>query len=387
MDSRDVLPILAMILLQFVSAGNNILGKLALDTGMHPNVMVAYRQIFATVILAPFAFSSKGIELTSFTLKKLPKLTKHNAFQLFLCSLFGGTLHQCFYFAGLKNSTPTIACALLNLSPAITFIIAIPFRMETIGIKRLSGIAKVLATVVCVGGAMLMSFYKGSLINLGKSTLHWRFTEKIISEHNSAAGKSSSLIGAVFVFIAVLCWSIWFIIQTKMNATFVAPYSTATIMCGMASIQCVLFGLYKDHTVAAWSLASTTRMVACLYSAAFASALAFIVIPWCISKRGPLYVSMFNPLALAVVSFLGWAILDEKLYVGSAVGTGMILLGLYVVLWSKHEEMKNQIVKTSDNENGRLHGGESGDVEKGDRDAELPEIRQPTIPNGIVNTD
>ncbi|KAI3868178.1 hypothetical protein MKW92_017011 [Papaver armeniacum] len=374
MDSRDVLPILAMILLQFVSAGNNILGKLALDTGMHPNVMVAYRQIFATVILAPFAFF--------FERKKLPKFTKHMAFQLFLCSL--GTLHQCFYFAGLKNSTPTIACALLNLSPAITFIIAIPFRMETIRIKRLSGIAKVLATVVCVGGAMLMSFYKGSLINLGKSTLHWRFAEKIISEHNSAAGKSSSLIGPVLVLIAVLCWSIWFIIQTKMNATFVAPYSTATIMCGMASIQCVLFGLYKDHTVAAWSLASTTRIVACLYSAAFASALAFIVIPWCISKRGPLYVSMFNPLALAVVAFLGWAILDEKLYVGSAVGTAMILLGLYVVLWSKHEEMKNQIVKTSDNENGHLHGGESGDVEKGDRDTELPEIHQPTI--GVVNT-
>ncbi|KAI3841895.1 hypothetical protein MKX03_024972 [Papaver bracteatum] len=306
---------------------------------MHPNVMVAYRQIFATVILAPFAFF--------FERKKLPKLTKNNAFQLFLCSLFGGTLHQRFYFAGLKNSTPTIACWIIYYLFWLR-------RMETIGIKRLSGIAKVLATAVCVGGAMLMSFYKGSLINLGKSTLHWRFAEKIISEHNSAAGKSSSLIGPVFVFIAVLCWSIWFIIQTKMNATFVAPYSTATIMCGMASIQCVLFGLYKDHTVAAWSLASTTRIVACLYSAAFASALTFIVIPWCISKRGPLYVSMFNPLALAAVAFLGWAILDEKLYFC----------------------LKNQIVKPSDNENGRLHGGESGDVEKGGRVTELPEIRQ-----------
>ncbi|MCL7049615.1 hypothetical protein MKW94_024384 [Papaver nudicaule] len=376
MDSRDVLPVLAMILLQFVSAGNNIFCKLALDTGMHPNVMVAYRQIFATVILAPFAFF--------FEWKTLPKLTKYTAFQLFLCSLFGGTLHQCFYFAGLKNSTPTIACALLNLSPAITFIIAIPFRMETIGIKRLSGIAKVLATIVCVGGAMLMSFYKGSLINLGKSTLHWRFAEKIIAEHDSAAGKSSSLIGPVFVFIGVLSWSIWFIIQTKMNATFAAPYSTATIMCGLASIQCVLVGLYKDHSVAAWSLASTTRLIACLYSAAFASALAFVVISWCISKRGPLYVSMFNPLALAMVAFLGWAILDEKLYVGSAAGSAMILIGLYVVLWSKHEEMKNKIVKTSDNEN---RGMVVGDVEKGDGDTELPEIRQPTIPNGNVNTD
>lgn len=37
---------------------------------------------------------------------------------------------------------------------------------------------------------------------------------------------------------------------------------------------------------------------------------------WCIQKRGPLFVSMFSPLLLVIVSILGWAILDEKLYVG-----------------------------------------------------------------------
>lgn len=37
---------------------------------------------------------------------------------------------------------------------------------------------------------------------------------------------------------------------------------------------------------------------------------------WCIESKGPLYVSMFSPLQLVIVAVLGWAILDEKLYVG-----------------------------------------------------------------------
>lgn len=37
------------------------------------------------------------------------------------------TVNQITYFVGLKNSTPTIACALSNINPAVTFIMAIPF--------------------------------------------------------------------------------------------------------------------------------------------------------------------------------------------------------------------------------------------------------------------
>jgi drug/metabolite transporter (DMT)-like permease len=42
----------------------------------------------------------------------------------------------------------------------------------------------------------------------------------------------------------------------------------------------------------------------------------FVVMTWCIQVRGPLFVSMFNPVVLVAVALLGWAILDEKLHVG-----------------------------------------------------------------------
>ncbi|KAI3926087.1 hypothetical protein MKW98_028223 [Papaver atlanticum] len=281
----------------------------------------AYRQIFATIILAPFA--------SFFGRKSMPTITKYIALQMFLCSFFGGTLHQVLYFAGLEHTTPTIACALLNLSPAITFLLAIPFLMETIAIKTNQGKAKLIGTIICVGGAMVMSFYKGSLINIGTSNLHWRYAVKVLG--NKPANESNNFQGPVLVLLGVTAWSVCFL----------APYTTATVMCGMASIQCLVIGvLIEGRSVEAWSLASPIRAGACLYT--FSSSLQFVAISWCISKRGPLYVSMFNPLALIVVAALGWVMIDEKLYVGSAVGAVLTVIGLYGVLWGKNQELKNQ---------------------------------------------
>lgn len=56
MGIKGLVPCLAMIFVQFCFAGMNIVTKLALDSGMNPLVMVTYRQLFATIALAPFAF-------------------------------------------------------------------------------------------------------------------------------------------------------------------------------------------------------------------------------------------------------------------------------------------------------------------------------------------
>ena len=47
---------LLMVLVQLVYAVMNITSKLAIESGMSPLVLVAYRQLFATVSIAPFAY-------------------------------------------------------------------------------------------------------------------------------------------------------------------------------------------------------------------------------------------------------------------------------------------------------------------------------------------
>ena len=56
MDMADVLPFLAMVIVQFGYASMNITSKLAMDSGMKPLVLVGYRQIFATIAMVPFAY-------------------------------------------------------------------------------------------------------------------------------------------------------------------------------------------------------------------------------------------------------------------------------------------------------------------------------------------
>lgn len=67
-----------------------------------------------------------------------------------------------------------------------------------------------------------------------------------------------------------------------------------------------------------------------------------IVISWCIRMRGPLFVSVFNPLQLLLVAVFAYLFLDEKLYFGSVFGAVLIVCGLYAVLWSKGIEMKKK---------------------------------------------
>jgi hypothetical protein len=53
---KECLPTVAMVLVQLGFAGMNVLSKLALDTGMSPYVLIAYRNLIAALFLAPLAF-------------------------------------------------------------------------------------------------------------------------------------------------------------------------------------------------------------------------------------------------------------------------------------------------------------------------------------------
>lgn len=49
-------PYMAMLFIQFVYAGMALFSKAAMAKGMNPFVFVVYRQAFASLALAPFAF-------------------------------------------------------------------------------------------------------------------------------------------------------------------------------------------------------------------------------------------------------------------------------------------------------------------------------------------
>ncbi|ONK57239.1 uncharacterized protein A4U43_C10F18030 [Asparagus officinalis] len=135
--------------------------KLAINDGMDMRILVAYRYLFASAFLGPLAFFLER--------KSRPSLTWKILMQAFFCGLFGGTLAQNLYVVSVKLTSATFATAMTNLIPAITFVMAVIFSLEKLGIKSVSGQAKVLGTIVGIGGAMTLTFYKGADINLFSS--------------------------------------------------------------------------------------------------------------------------------------------------------------------------------------------------------------------------
>ncbi|XP_026658052.1 WAT1-related protein At1g68170-like [Phoenix dactylifera] len=328
---EETKPAALMVLVQVAFAGLNIFCKLALNDGMDVRVLVAYRYIFAITFIGPLAFFLER--------KSRPSLTWMILLQSFLCGLFGGTLAQNLYVASLKLTSATFANALSNLMPASTFILAVSFRLEILRIRQASGQAKVLGTLVGLGGATLLTFYKGPEINPWSTNLNLLKIHQEGDHHQALPHEPSKrIMGAFLVIASCFFYSLWLIIQAKMSRAYPCHYSSSALMNLMGAIQTILIALCTNRDMNKWRLGFDVRLLTISYAGVVASGLIIAVLMWCIKKKGPLYTSVFNPLQLVIVALLSSPLLGERLHLGSILGAVLIVIGLYLVLWGKKKE-------------------------------------------------
>ncbi|CAN6558538.1 unnamed protein product [Malus baccata var. baccata] len=348
-------PVLLMVVVQFAFAGVNVLYKLAANDGMNLRILVAYRFIFGTAFLLPIALFIER--------KNRPKLTWMVLLQGFLSGLFGGSLSQNLYIESLALTSATFASAIAQLIPAITFILAITFRLEKLNLRSLTGKAKVVGTLMGIGGAMLLAFYEGVEINIWSTHVDLLHTSQQQHSHLASSPHTDSgdrLLGCLLAFGSCICYAIWLIILTKMSATYPCHYSSTALMSAMGSIQAVGFALCKEREWSQWMLGWNIRLLTVAYSGIMVTGLSAAIIALCIGMRGPLFVSVFNPLMLVLVAIVGSLVLDEKLHLGSVLGAVLIVCGLYAVLWGKGKEiekMSNSVPSTS------FHHQDSGSID------------------------
>ncbi|KAK8582606.1 hypothetical protein V6N13_069380 [Hibiscus sabdariffa] len=331
-------PAILMVIVQVAFAGVNVLYKLAANDGMNLRIIVAYRFLFATAVMVPLALIVE---------RKRPKLTWTILVQAFLCALLGGSLSQNMYIESLALTSATFVCAMTNLTPAITFIVAIIIGLEKLAFRTIPGKAKVLGTVIGIGGAMLLTFYKGLQIKI--STNIDLLPHGHHGFNSSNAAPNHHLVGALLAFACCICYALWLNIQTKMSEKYPCYYSSTALICVIGTVQAVVFALCMEKDMSQWRLGWDIRLLTVAYSGVFGFGLTFSLISWCVRMRGPLYTSVFNPLVLILVALAGSLFLEEKLYLGSILGAVLIVIGLYVVLWGKSKEMKRmtQLVPSS----------------------------------------
>ncbi|PIN23559.1 hypothetical protein CDL12_03722 [Handroanthus impetiginosus] len=83
--------------------------------------------------------------------------------------------------------------------------------------------------------------------------------------------------------------------------------------------------------------------MAILYSGIMGTAFGTIVHAWGLRVKGPVYVALFKPLSIALAVILGVIFLGDDLYLGSVIGSAIISIGFYTVMWGKVKEEKVDI--------------------------------------------
>ncbi|KAF7050209.1 hypothetical protein CFC21_058598 [Triticum aestivum] len=362
-------PVAAMVVVEFVFSAMQIFIKLALDDGMDVRVLVAYRPMFGAAFLCPVAFLIER--------KKRPPLTVKVVTGLFLCGLFGVTMNQNLFVLALKlTNSATIVTALSNLTPQATFIVAIltrsvvivitdfykisvPFwvlvtdsqaplgkwknRMETLKLRKPSGQAKLAGTLVGLGGAMLLTFYKGPEMRFLHRLAHTGLSHAS-GDHQlrpqPAAG--SRILGSFLAIAGCFTYAIWLTIQAKVVQVYPCHYSIAALVCVFGAVQSTLLTLCIHRDADHWRLGLNIRLYASAFAGIVASGSAFPLMSWCLQKKGPLYVAMFGPLIIVFVAVMSSVVLNEALHIGIVLGAVLIVAGLYMVLWGKVKEEDEQ---------------------------------------------
>ncbi|KAK4263431.1 hypothetical protein QN277_028837 [Acacia crassicarpa] len=334
-------PIVLMILVNLALAIVNLLLKKVLSEGLSFLTIITYRQIVSTLFLTPIAFFYE----------RKSKLDVHILCLLFLSALVGVTFTQYLFLLGLGYTSATYSCAFLNMVPVFTFIMALPFGIEKVNLKSMSGRTKVLGSFTCIGGALLLGFYKGIPLT-GITTSHHKNLNTLSSPPSPPSSSSSSqwAIGSVLLTGGCLLWASWFLIQDMINKRYPFQYSSTAILSLFGSIQSAVLNLIinrNNNYATIWILHGKLQILTVLYAGLVGSGLCYVAMSWCVKERGPVFTASFTPLIQTFVAILDLSILHEQIYLGSVAGSGIVIVGVYILLWGKSKEAQGQYVASN----------------------------------------
>nr|GEW62605.1 WAT1-related protein At3g18200 [Tanacetum cinerariifolium] len=256
----------------------------------------------------------------------------------------GITANQGFYILGLYYATPSFASAMQNSVPAITFLMASALRLEKVNIARRDGLAKVIGTLASVGGAMVITLYKGPPL--------LRHDGAIVNHEDMLSGSTKMLDwtwGCIYLLGHCLSWAGWMVFQAPIVKKYPAKLSLTSFTFFFGLLQFMVIAAFCETDPVKWKIKSGEELFTILYAGIISSGIVLSLQTWCIQKGGPVFVAVFQPVQTVLVAIMAFAILHDQFYLGGLLGAVLIMIGLYSVLWGKTEE-KRIVAKQLENE-------------------------------------
>ncbi|WZZ34407.1 hypothetical protein YC2023_017808 [Brassica napus] len=396
MKEEQWAPVIVMLISSVAMGSVNALVKKALDVGVNHMIFAAYRMSISGLILVPFSYIWER--------KTRPMLTFMLLCEHFISGLLGASLMQFFFLLGLSYTSPTVAMALNSMLPAITFALALIFRIENAQkLKSRAGVLKLIGTLICILGAMFLTFYKGLQVSNPHS--HPEAIDNITLHNNGHDQAKKWLLGCVYLFTGIVLLSLWMLFQGKLSVKYpCTKYSSTCLMSVFAAFQCAILSLYKSREIEDWIIKDKLVIFVILYAVSFSvrtsiprgqplsarrtiwyygkldtpiawpavrirvrieaealstppgqprwlkrgivgQAMSTVVTSWSIKRTGAVFVSTFSPVSLVSATLFDFLILRSPLYLGSIIGSVVTITGLNVFLWGKRSETDQTVSK------------------------------------------
>ncbi|KAA8521371.1 hypothetical protein F0562_012067 [Nyssa sinensis] len=322
---EDLIVIGGLIGVQIVYAVHSVLLSYVMSLGHSPFSLVILSSFATFFVLSPLSIYFERI--------KWPKKFGFKLLiQLVLISFGGVTLFQSLLLKGIELTSPAVATAMPNLAPGLIFLIAWAFRLERVKLSCMYSKVKIVGTLLCVIGAITMSIMH--------STIHRSMEKEAQSSTLTLAADNifdkEKIIGCMYLMAAVFVLSSVIVLQATILGDFPAPISLCAITSLIGVILTAILQLIQEHTLLPFDSVRDLIWYSLLGGTITGACVSFN--GWAMTKRGPVLVSMFSPIATVISVILSVITLGDSITLGSLAGMFLMFTGLYFVLWAKGKE-------------------------------------------------
>ncbi|CAM0912465.1 unnamed protein product [Alopecurus aequalis] len=341
-----------MVMVQVFTVVTMLMSKVTLTAGMHPLVLLVYRNLVAAAVVAPLAIIFERDMLKKLNLVALGWIS--------INATFGVLLAMGLYYCGLRVTNATYAVDFINLIPVATFLIAVLLRAERLSLTDRPGRTKLLGAAAGVAGTMVVSLCKGTHLLLPHLRPSSQANTVAVVHHGH-----DMVVGTLFLIGSCVSYALWFVVQARVAMVFPSRYWATTLTCAVGSLQSAAAaavavaysGADANGGWSAWRLRWDMQLATVVYSGVFNTGVTFVLVSWAVARRGPVYPPMFNSLSLIGTTVVDAVVLGTDVYLGGVLGAALVIVGLYAFLWGKGKELaaaKEQELQRGDVDDGSM---------------------------------
>ncbi|XP_011071064.1 WAT1-related protein At1g70260 [Sesamum indicum] len=335
----EVLPCAAMVLVEGCIIGLTIMASTAMARGMSPFVFVVYTNALGSIILLPFSFFYHRDNRSEESLFTTPFLLR-----VFFLGLIGITIAQNLAFVGLSYSSPIVACGMANQIPALTFILGIILRKARFDWRRPGSKARLIGSLISLGGAISITLYKGPTIRNHSSPSLSAAAPRLLV---FSSPHENWVLGCLLFAASSVTLTIWNFVQVGTVKMCSQVMKIISFYSFFGTVQTALLAFFLERDPNAWRLHLNFELLIIILTAIFSSVIRSSVQIWCTRLKGPYFVPAFKPFGIPYASTFGSLLFPDTFHYGSMMGAFICGVGYYTVFWG---QIKDEETHKSDDE-------------------------------------